>query len=231
MGNTSIDEIDEKDRLTFWRNWYEAIRFKPDPKERLEKYEALLDYVFTGKEPEQPSAEHPESANAYEIVNFVRATIAKSRAQRANGSKKKAKRSQSEAKAKPNKANAKPNEAKRKQEQEQVQDKEQEQEQDANSISATTTQPGLQRPTLKQLISRLKLAGVDDAAWVEDQWYTLEADGWRDKNGSPIANPFRYLKTIWLAEQKKICAARENAESGGLFGTGIRVAAKRKAVR
>ena len=95
------DSIDERDRLTFWRNWYEAIRFKPE-KERLEKYDALLSYVFDDVEPEKPTAEHPETANAYEIVNFVRATVAKSRAQRANGSKPKAKtkpkRSQREAK-------------------------------------------------------------------------------------------------------------------------------------
>lgn len=86
------------------------------------------------------------------------------------------------------------------------------------------------RPTLKQFLSQAKLAAIQPS-FAEEQWYVLEADGWRDKNGSPIASPIRYLKTAWLAEQKKICAARENAESGGLFGTGIRVAAKRKAVR
>ena len=102
------DGIDERDRLTFWRNWYEAIRFKPE-QERLEKYDALLAYVFDGIEPEKPTTEHPETANAYEIVNFVRATVAKSRAQRANGSKTKAKRkpTRSQEKRKPSKSKSK----------------------------------------------------------------------------------------------------------------------------
>lgn len=216
------EKIDERDRLTFWRNWYEAIRFKPE-KERIEKYDALLAYVFDGVEPEKPTAEHPETANAYEIVNFVRATVAKSRAQRANGSKPKAKkkprRSQDEAKTKPKKAKAE-------QEQEQVQEQEQEQEQYANSISATTARGrGKLPPTIEQFQSMAVKAGVppDFAEYLHGE---LTRCDWTAADGSRVANPIRYLKSAWNTEQKKIrgaCASGESAGELGLGG-GIRIA-------
>lgn len=208
------EKIDERDRLTFWRNWYEAIRFKPE-KERLEKYDALLAYVFDGVEPEKPTAEHPETANAYEIVNFVRATVAKSRAQRANGSKPKTKtkprRSQDEAKMKPKKA-------KTEQEQEQVQ--EQEQEQYANSLSATTARGrGKSPPTIEQFKAMAVTAGVPEDFAVRLH-AELDSVGWTTADGSCVANPIRYLKSAWNAEQKKIRAARVSGDDQ--FG-GIRV--------
>jgi hypothetical protein len=208
------DGIDERDRLTFWRNWYEAIRFKPE-QERLEKYDALLAYVFDGIEPEKPTAEHPETANAYEIVNFVRATVAKSRAQRANGSKTKAKRKPTRSQAE---ANAKPKKAKAEQEQEQVQEQEQEQEQYANSISATTARErGKQPPTIEQFKAMAVKAGVpeDFAVYLHAE---LESVGWTTANGSCVENPIRYLKSAWNAEQKKIRAARVSGDDafGGI---------------
>ena len=206
------DGIDERDRLTFWRNWYEAIRFKPE-QERLEKYDALLAYVFDGIEPEKPNAEHPETANAYEIVNFVRATVAKSRAQRANGSKTKAKRkptrSQHEANTKPKKAKA---------EQEQVQEQEQEQEHNANSLSATAR--GKQPPTRSQFLEMAALAGVPEY-FAGKLYNDLAALDWTDAKGLHVDNPRRYLKSAWNAEQKKIRAARAEAESMGPLGNGM----------
>jgi hypothetical protein len=210
------DGIDERDRLTFWRNWYEAIRFKPE-KERLEKYDALLAYVFDGVEPEKPTAEHPETANAYEIVNFVRATVAKSRAQRANGSKPKAKKKPKRSQAE---ANAKPKKAKARQEQEQEQVQEQEQEHNANSITATRTREAAARYSLEQFIAAGSTAGVP-ADFCRERWLDLEARGWIDENGRrTLTSPRSYLKTAWTAEQKKIRAARVSGDDQ--FG-GIRV--------
>ena len=205
----SGEKIDERDRLTFWRNWYEAIRFKPE-KERLEKYDALLAYVFDGVEPEKPT-EHPETANAYEIVNFVRATVAKSRAQRANGlipkAKTKPKRSQSKAKAKPKKTKAK-------QEQEQVQDKEQEQEHNAKGITATRTREASAAWTIEQFVSAGMTAGVP-ADFCREVWNDINARGWTDEKGRrTLTSPRNYLKTAWNGHQKKM-AARAAVESSG----------------
>lgn len=205
------NNVDESDRLTFWRNWYEAIRYKPE-KERLEKYDALLAYVFDGVEPPKPSAESPESANAYEIVNFIRATVEISRKRRQIGSRggaaEKQTRSKTEANAKQNGSKTKANP---KQVQEQVQ--EQEQEHNANSIIATRTREAVAKWTVEQFVSAGLTAGVP-ADFSREVWLDLEARGWVDENGRrTLTSPRAYLKSAWNAEQKKISAARV---SGGL---------------
>lgn len=205
-----MSNIDESDRLTFWRNWYEAIRYKPE-KERLEKYDALLAYVFDGVEPPKPSAESPESANAYEIVNFVRATVEISRkrrqigsrggvAEKQNGSKREAKRKQNGSKTQAN-----PN-----QEQEQEQEQVQEQEQEHNAISYSATAHAKKQPTIKQFVEGGKLAGVPED-FSRPFYADLVAAGWADKEGRYVANWRRYLKTAYLDEKKKISAARDKA--------------------
>lgn len=195
-----MTSIDESDRLTFWRNWYEAIKFKP-PQERLEKYDALLAYAFDGVEPDRPTAEHPESANAYEIVSFIRAAIAKSRAQRQNGAKPK--RSQTKRTRSRSEAKRSGREAEAEQEQEQVQEQEQEQEQDANSLNATSSAPrrGRKPPTLSQFVGAGRTAGIDPG-FCREFYAELESNGWMDSDGLPVGNWRMYLKAAFLNHKK-----------------------------
>ena len=48
----------------------------------------------------------------------------------------------------------------------------------------------------------------------------LESCAWTDAKGRTVDNPIRYMKSAWMAEQKKISAARVSADDA--FG-GIRV--------
>ena len=200
------------DRLTFWRNWFEAIRFKPDG-ERLEKYDSIMNYVFEGTEPPKPTPENPASANAYEIVNFVKAAIVKSQAQRANGSKAKAKRSQRKAKRSQHEANTKPNEANTKQEQEQEQVKDKDKEQDASSSAR-----GKKKPTIEQFISGGFVAGVPED-FCREFYRELEANGWLDANGSHIGNWRMYLRRAYLDKLQKFPAPRGEESVGSPFST------------
>ena len=88
------------DRLTFWRNWYDASRQLPDDM-RLAWLDAVLDYAFGGVEPSPADGEAGlKAAIAYQAVAIVRATIDISRKRREIGSKGGEARSKAQAKAK-----------------------------------------------------------------------------------------------------------------------------------
>ena len=194
------------DRLTFWRNWYTAARQLPDDI-RLAWLDAVLDFAFTGEEPTH--GDGIASAIGFQAVQMVRATIEISRKRKQSGSKggaaKKQNRSKAQAKPKQNRSKA---QADRKQVKEQ--DKEQEQEHNAISSSATR-----KPPTVAQFVAGGKLAGVpEDFA---RKFYTdLVAAGWCDRDNLYVANWRRYLRTAYVAEQKKT-AARAESETGGRF--------------
>lgn len=77
-----------------------------------------------------------------------------------------------------------------------------------------------QPPTIEQFKAMAATAGVpeDFAAYLHSE---LDIVGWTTANGSRVANPIRYLKSAWNAEQKKIRAARVSGDDA--FG-GIRIA-------
>ena len=189
--------MDGIDRLTFWRNWYVAARHLPNDI-RLAWYDAVLDFAFSGKEPQQPAGSETDvlDAIAFQAVAMVRATIEISRKRKQfgskGGSKGKAKRKQKQSKAK---ANAK-----------QVQEQVQEQEQEHNANSITATARARKMPTASVFVSAGHLAGVVDDEWLRDLHRELVAAGWADKNGRTIGNWRRYLKSAWVDSQKKISA-------------------------
>ena len=202
------------DRLTFWRNWYDASRQLPDDM-RLAWLDAVLDYAFGGVEPSPADGEAGlKAAIAYQAVAIVRATIDISRKRREIGSKGGEARSKAQAKAK---QSASKSEAKRKQKrskaqanpnQEQVQEQVQEQEQEHNAIMLTaTTARGGKTPTIEQFVEGANLAGVPEE-FARQLFEDLRTSGWADAEGRRVGNWRRYLKTAWNAEQKKIPAAR-----------------------
>ena len=95
-------EIDERDRLTFWRGWYNTARKYP-AEQRLAWYDAVLAYAFDGVEPAAPDGSDLTMAIAAGAVESVRSTIAISRKRREigrkGGSKRQAKRKQTPSKA------------------------------------------------------------------------------------------------------------------------------------
>ena len=62
-------------------------------------------------------------------------------------------------------------------------------------------------PTLSQFLDGASLAGVP-ADFARGFYADLVAAGWLDADGKRVANWRRYLRTAYLAEQKKIPAAR-----------------------
>ena len=193
---------DNPDRLTFWRNWYDGFRQYPDEL-RLAAYDAILAFAFDGEEP-APSDGDIGAAIKYQAVAMIRATVDISRKRREIGSKGGSK-AQAKRKQTPSKAQANAN-------QEQVQEQEhvQEQEQEHIAICSTATRGRkLSRLTVDQFVERGKLAGVP-ADFARGFHADLVAADWRDAEGLPIGNPIRYLKSAWVAEQKKISAARVN---------------------
>lgn len=70
-----------------------------------------------------------------------------------------------------------------------------------------------QPPTIEQFRAMAVKAGVpqDFADYLHAE---LESVGWTTANGSYVANPNRYLKSAWNAEQKKIRAARVDGIGG-----------------
>ena len=79
--------------------------------------------------------------------------------------------------------------------------------------STTKKQP----PTIEQFKAMAVKAGVpeDFAVYLHAE---LEKCDWTTADGSHIANPIRYLKSAWNAEQKKIRAARVSGDDafGGI---------------
>ena len=77
-----------------------------------------------------------------------------------------------------------------------------------------------QPPTIDQFKAMAATAGVpeDFAVYLHAE---LESVSWTTANGSCVANPIRYLKSAWNAEQKKILAARVSGDDA--FG-GISIA-------
>ena len=207
------------DRLTFWRNWYTAARQLPDDL-RLAWLDAVLDFAFTGKEP--MPGESIAVAIGFQAVQMVRATIEISRKRKESGSKGGASKKQTASKPQANrKQTASKAKADPKQVKEQV--KEQEQEHNANSSSATTARGrGKSPPTIEQFQAMAVKAGVpaDFAAYLHGE---LARCDWTAADGSHVANPIRYLKSAWNAEQKKIRAARADMGPLGL-GPGIDIA-------
>lgn len=192
------------DKLTFWANWYTASRQLPDEL-RLAWYDAVLDYAFTGAEPKAGGT--VAQCVAFQAVEMVRATIAKSRMRREFGALGGFGNSKAEANAEQNgskpKANAEQNgsnaEAKRKQDKDKDKDKEQD--------ATTTAHTRGKTPTLKQFIGGAITAGIPES-FAEPFYRELVEAGWADKDGRHIANWRRYLKTSYADWQKKICAAR-----------------------
>lgn len=216
----SGEKIDERDRLTFWRGWYNQARKFPDA-QRLAWYDAVLAYAFDGVEPKEPEGDLT-LAIAAGAVEAVRATIEISRKRREIGSKGGAKRKQSgskaQAKRKQTQSKAKAN---RNQEQEQDQDQDHNGNRSWVKASTATKQP----PTIEQFQAMAVKAGVpsDFAAYLHGE---LARCDWTVADGSHVANPIRYLKSAWNAEQKKIRGARASGESAGELGLGggIRIA-------
>ena len=70
-----------------------------------------------------------------------------------------------------------------------------------------------QQPTIEQFRAMAVKAGVpqDFADYLHAE---LKSVGWTTANGSCVANPIRYLKSAWNAEQKKIRAARVDGIGG-----------------
>lgn len=77
-------------------------------------------------------------------------------------------------------------------------------------------------PTIEQFQAMAVKAGVpaDFAEYLHGELTRCE---WTDADGAYIANPIRYLKSAWNAEQKKIRAARADVGPLGLGG-GIQIA-------
>lgn len=202
----------KSDRLTFWRNWYIATRQLPDDL-RLAWLDAVLDFSFTGKEP-QPAETGASIDNgilqaiAYQAVQMVRATIEISRKRKQSGSKGGASHKQSGSKSK---AKRKQKEKMTKQVKEQVQV--QEQEHNANSCTAPAREK--QPPTLVQFLAGASLAGVPED-YARNFYTALVGAGWRDSDGLYVANWRRYLRSSYLDDQKKFSAARESSSGDGL---------------
>lgn len=213
------DNFDEKDRLTFWRSWYDQARRFPD-EQRLAWYDAVLAFAFDGVVPDEPAGDITR-AIAAAAVDGVRATIAISRKRREIGSKggakKKQPKSEAEASAKQKRSKKKAN---RNQDQDQEQDQDQDQDHNGNrSLVKGSTATRRQPPTIGQFKAMAVKAGVpeDFAEYLHGE---LTRCDWTAADGSHVANPIRYLKSAWTAEQKKIRAARDSAESAGPLGLG-----------
>lgn len=211
------DSIDERDRLTFWRGWYNQARKFPDA-QRLAWYDAVLAYAFDGVEPKDPEGDLT-LAIAAGAVESVRATIKISRKRREIGSKggATAKQSGSKTEAKRKQSGSK-RKANRNQEQDQEQEQDQDQDHNGNrSLVKATTATRKQPPTIEQFKAMAVKAGVpeDFAVYLHAE---LESVGWTTANGSCVENPIRYLKSAWNAEQKKIRAARVSGDDafGGI---------------
>lgn len=210
----SGENINERDRLTFWRGWYNQARKFPDA-QRLAWYDAVLAYAFDGVEPKEPEGDLT-LAIAAGAVEAVRATIEISRKRREIGSKGGAKSKQSgsktEAKRKQTQSKAKAN---NNQEQEQEQDQDQDHIGNRSLVKATTATK--QPPTIEQFIAGGELAGVP-ADFARQLHKDLTEAGWYDSSGQYVGNWRRYLKSAWNGEQKKIRAARVSGDDafGGI---------------
>ena len=197
------DELEQqlaRDRLTFYGNWYEAIRYLPDG-ERLAWLDAVLGYAFLGSVPKPGNI-------GYIAVQMVKASIEVSDTRRANGkqnrSKRKAKRKQTESKRG---ANA-----------EQVQEQVKEQEQVQEQYATTTARGAESSPSLAQFVDGCKLAGVPEA-FAAKLFGDLASVAWTDENGRHITNWRRYAKSAWNDSQRE---AREIAGASASDDPGCR---------
>lgn len=207
------DRIDETDRLTFWRGWYNQAKGFP-AEQRLAWYDAVLAFAFDGIEPEEPNGDLTR-AIASAAVESVRATINISRKRRQIGSKGGAnsKRSESNGEANAKQTGSK---TKAKRNQEQVQEQEQDQDQDhIGNRSLVIASPataargrGKKPPTISQFREMAKVAGVP-VDYAEQLHAELEASGWIGADGLPVRNAMIFLKSAWNS-QKKSSAARVN---------------------
>ena len=77
-------------------------------------------------------------------------------------------------------------------------------------------------PTIEQFKAMAVTAGVpeDFAEYLHGELVRCD---WTTADGSHVANPIRYLKSAWNAEQKKIRGARADMGPLGL-GPGIDIA-------
>lgn len=85
--------------------------------------------------------------------------------------------------------------------------------------TSTAQTRGKQPPTIEQFRAMAVKAGVPQD-FADHLHAELESVGWTTADGSYVANPIRYLKSAWNAEQKKMRAARVSGDDQ--FG-GIRV--------
>ena len=83
--------------------------------------------------------------------------------------------------------------------------------------TSTAQTRGKQPPTIEQFRAMADKAGVPQD-FADHLHAELESVGWTTANGSYVANPIRYLKSAWNAEQKKIRAARVSGDDafGGI---------------
>jgi len=197
-------KIDEADRLTFWRGWFES--FDPLPDEaRLTAYDTIMRLAFRDAEPKPPAVDDPMSAVRWMAANMVRATIRISRERRKAGSKGGKRGSNAKPSASKAEANAKQSGSKNKQTCK-PRNQEQEQEKEKEHV-ATPARARVKSPTVSQFVQSGQLAQVPEE-FSRQLYAELEAAGWEDAAGRRIGNWRRYLKTAYLAEQKKISAAR-----------------------
>ena len=210
MNDEVMESKASADRLTFYRNWFEGVDAFPDDM-RLAWYDSVMRFAFRDEEPGMPTAGNPLSAISWNAVQMVRESIKISRMRREFGAKPKQKRSKRKANTKQNGSKT---EANTKQEQEQVQVKEQEQEQYANMLNATSSAQACagKMPTIEQFVQGGTLAGVPED-FCRKFYGELVAAGWADRDGRPVGNWRRYLKTSWNDEQKNFAAACDDADA------------------
>ena len=88
----------------------------------------------------------------------------------------------------------------------------------SNSSSLSTTTAHTREklpPTIDQFVGMAGVAGVP-ADFARYLFGELEKCAWTDGKGRAVDNPIRYLKSAWVAEQKKSFAPRGNGEAAGL---------------
>ena len=75
-----------------------------------------------------------------------------------------------------------------------------------STSSSSAHARGMTTPTISIFLNAGHLAGVADNDWMRGLYAELVEAGWSDRDGRPIGNWRRYLKSSWIDFQKKISA-------------------------
>ena len=201
---TGADSLtSEANRLTFYKNWFEAAVMLPDDL-RLVWYETILSRAFPDVQiPADKLSE--KDALAHLAIMMTKATMAASERARKNGSKSGG--NKSVGKVRKPRGNPHPTQTLPTPYQEQIKEQIQIQEQ-----NATTTAHGRSLPTVEQFVEGANLAGVPED-FARGLYEDLRTSGWADANGVYVGNWRRYLKTAWNSQEKNL-AAREGCVVG-----------------